>query len=69
MDVYIKHNFEDHPAFASVITRFVTNNSFQTDVKGLEEKTDRTERELKHLSKRVDTLMNKLDKLDKRVPT
>jgi len=69
MDVYIKHNFEEHPAFASVITRFVTNNSFQTDVKGIEEKTDRTERELKNLSKRVDTLMNKLNKLDKRVPT
>ena len=30
MEEYIRHNFEDHPSFASVITRFVTNNSFQS---------------------------------------
>lgn len=28
MEEYIRHNFEDHLSFASVITRFITNNSF-----------------------------------------
>ena len=35
MEEYVRHNFEDHSSFASVITRFVTNNSFQTDSKEL----------------------------------
>lgn len=64
MEEYIQHNFEDHPSFASVITRFVTNNSFQTDVRDIVSRMDKTEKDLKALSKRVDTAYNKINKLE-----
>ena len=35
MEEYVCKNFEDHPAFASVITRFVTNNNIQSNVSDL----------------------------------
>lgn len=64
MEEYVRHNFEDHPSFASVITRFVTNNSFQSDLKDILSRLDRNEKDLKALSKRVDTAYNKLSKLE-----
>ena len=64
MEEYVRHNFEDRPSFASVITRFVTNNSFQTDVKEIFNRVDKAEKELKALSKRVDTAYNKINKLE-----
>ena len=64
MEEYVRHNFEDLPLFASVITRFVTNNSFQTDSKELFNRVDKVEKELKALGKRVDTAFNKINKLE-----
>ena len=67
MQEYLKYNFEDHPAFASVIIRFVTNNKYQTNLKGLPDRVDKQEKTLTALSKRVDTLFNRVSILEKKV--
>ena len=67
MDDYLKHNFEDHPAFASVITRFVTNNSFKSDLRNMETRIEKTEKEFKTLKSQVDKLLSKVDRLDKQL--
>ena len=64
---YLKYNFEDHPAFASVITRFVTNNNYQSNLKGLTDKVEKQEKSLVALGKRVDTLYNRVSILAKKV--
>ena len=64
MEEFVRHNFEDHPSFASVITHFVTNNSFQSDLKDILSRLDKNEKELKALGKRVDTAYNKINKLE-----
>ena len=64
MEEYVCHNFEDHQSFASITTWFVTNNSFQSDLKETISRLDRTEKDLKALSKRVDIAYNKLSKLE-----
>lgn len=63
MGEYLRRNFEDHPSFASVITRFVTNNSFQSDFKSLESRVDKVEAALKKVNSRIDTVFNRLDKM------
>jgi len=67
MEEYVSKNFEDHPAFASVITRFVTNNNIQSNVSDLSTRVDKLESGLKNLKGRVDNIFNRLDKLDKKV--
>ena len=67
MEEYVSKNFEDHPAFASVITRFVTNNKIQSNVSDLSTRVDKLEFGLKNLKGRVDNIFNRLDKLDKKV--
>ena len=44
---YISKNFDDHPAFASVITRFVTNNNIQSNVTDLTSRVDKLETTVK----------------------
>ena len=66
MQEYLKYNFEDHPAFASVITRFVTNNNYQSSLKGLTDRLEKQEKGLSALSKRVDTLYNRVSVLEKK---
>ena len=67
MEEYVCKNFEDHPAFASVITRFVTNNNIQSNVSDLSTRVEKLESGLKGLKSRVDNIFNRLDKLDKTV--
>ena len=67
MQEYLKYNFEDHPAFASVITRFVTNNNFQANIKTIQDQVDKQDKEIKSMSKRIDTIFNRLSIIEKRV--
>lgn len=67
MEDYLKHNFEDRPAFAFVITRFVTNNSFKSDLRLIDTRIEKTEKELKALKSQVDKLLSKVDWLDKQL--
>ena len=67
MQEYLKYNFEDHSAFASGITRFVTNNNYQANLKGLTDRVDKQEKALTSLSKRIDTIFNRVSILEKKV--
>lgn len=67
MEEYIIYNFEDHPAFASVITRFVIHNSFQSDVSDVTALVKKETKRIDTLTKRFDSLQSKFDKLEKRV--
>ena len=67
MEDYLKKNFEDHPAFASVITRYVTHNNFKSDINDLSSKLDRVIKDVSILSKKVDTLMNRMDAAEKAI--
>lgn len=69
MDDYVKANFEDHPSFASVITRFVTNNNIQSDIKLVESRLDKLETAVKNCNKRIDQIFNKIDGIDTRLKT
>lgn len=61
---YLDKNFEDHPAFASVITRFITNNSFNTNISGLTSKVSGYDKKFDNLSKSLDKLFTRVDKLE-----
>ena len=67
MKEYVSKNFDDHPAFASVITRFVTNNNIQSNVSDLTSRVEKLESTVKTMSGRFDTIYNRLDRLDKEV--
>ena len=67
MKEYLKYNFEDHPKFASIITRFVTNNNYHSILKGLTERVEKQEKGLVALRKRVDTLYNRVSIMEKKV--
>ena len=67
MQEYIKYNFEDHPAFASVITRFVTNNNYQSNIRSLADKVEKQDKAIIALGKRVDTLYNRMSNVEKKV--
>lgn len=64
MQEYLKYNFEDHPASASVITRFVTNNNYQSNIESLTGRLDRQKKTPTALGKRVDTLFNRVSILE-----
>ena len=67
MKEYVSKNFDDHPAFASVITRFVTNNNIQSNVSDLTSRVEKLESTVKTMSGRFDKIYNRLDRLDKEV--
>ena len=67
MQEYLKYNFEDHPAFASVITRFVTNNNYQSNIRSLADKVDKQDKSISALCKRLDTLYNRVSIVEKKV--
>ena len=66
MEEYLNKNFEDHPAFVSVITRFVTNNNFKTSEENLEAKVKNLEGLLKSANRKCDSLISRLEKLEKK---
>ena len=63
---YINKNFEDHPALASVITRFVTHNNLQANIKELATKSKKFEVTLRNLQGKIDKLTNRVDTLEKK---
>lgn len=67
MEEYLKKKFEDHPAFASVITRYVTHNNFKSDINDLSTRLDHVTRDVSNISKRVDTLLNRMDASEKAI--
>lgn len=67
MQEYLKYNFEDHPVFACIITRFVTNNNYQSNIRSLTDKMDKQEKALTALGKRVDMLYNRMSIVENKV--
>lgn len=51
MEEYLQKNFEDHPAFSSVITSFVTNNNITSNVSEVSSKADKVEKDIKAYKK------------------
>lgn len=65
MEEYLQKNFEDHPAFSSVITNFVTNNNITTNVSEVSAKADKVERDLKAHKKLLDAAVSRIDVVEK----
>lgn len=53
------------PAFASVITRFVTNNNIQHTLDSIDNRVEKLDAGNKAINKRLDTVFNRLDKIEK----
>ena len=67
MKEYVSKKFDGHPAFASVITMFVTNNNIQSNVSDLTSRVEKLESTVKTMLGRFDKIYNRLDRLDKEV--
>lgn len=62
MQEYLHYNIENHPSFSSVITRFVINNSFQSDVNSVASNVTKVDKRVDAVNKRLDKAFTALDK-------
>lgn len=64
----INKHFEDHPVLSSVITRFVTHNNLQANIRELGTNNEKLEVTVHNLQGKIDKLTNRLEVIEKKVP-
>lgn len=64
MAEYLSSNFDDHPALASVRTKFVTYNNFESNIGELEARLSKAQKDLNAQNSSIGKLANRVHTLE-----